>query len=73
MVEELILKIGSIVIESNTSGVELFEFVEFFRHECENKSLLRHDNFVGASTSGKPKWPHLMNFAQKYLSIPQVL
>ena len=54
--KKLILRIGSIAIESNTSGVELFEFAEIFRHECENKSLLRHDSFVGASTSGIPKW-----------------
>ena len=39
MVGEINHKFGLMVVESDASRAKLFEFVETFMHECENKSL----------------------------------
>ena len=40
------------MVESDARRGYLLEFIETLRHECENKSLTRHSNFVWASKSG---------------------
>ena len=64
--KRLIIKFGLMAVESDASRVELLEFVETLRHECENKSLCtRYVNFVRVSMSGIPIGHISWNFGQK--------
>ena len=45
--ESSIIKFGLMAVESDASRLELLEFVETLRHECENISLYKQGNFVG--------------------------
>lgn len=46
--ERLIIKLGLMAVESDTSSAELVKFVETLRHECVNKSLYEAWRFCGS-------------------------
>ena len=57
-------------IQVELNWVELLEFVETLRHECENKSLYEAWQFCGGFNEWYSNWPHLMKLWQKILVIP---
>jgi hypothetical protein len=72
--KRLVIKFGLTVVESVASRVELFEFVETLRHECENESLYEAWQFCGGINKAYSNWPHLMKLQwQKILVIPSNL